>query len=235
MLLQGFILRETKLGKLKCINPQGKMLTTSTTYDIRYTIEGTTKLIPENMMLQVNEIFKEIGSNGKLSKIACDIKKREGLDRDVGHFISYWIQFNKHYSSKTIRDKKKRTEQEWNKMYECQKINDYIDCLDDKAIGSLIERNDTLFKSLSECEIKKYLKNGEEVNISEKLKKAIEDGKKEDTVKEATSCVYQIRNRLVHSNEQIFKDLRKPTNFVFELIYVEQIKENTFIKFYADL
>ena len=89
MLLQGFILRETKLGKLKCINPQGKMLTTSTTYDIRYTIEGTTKPIPENIMLQVNEIFREIGSNRKLSKIACDIKKREGLDRDVGHFISY--------------------------------------------------------------------------------------------------------------------------------------------------
>ena len=120
-------------------------------------------------------------------------------------------------------------------MYECRKINDYIDCLDDKTIGSLIERNGTLFKSLSECEIKKYSKKGEEVNISEKLKKAIEDGKKEDTVKEATSCVYQIRNGLVHSNEQIFKDLRRPTNFVFDLIYVEQIKENTFIKFYADL
>ena len=51
MLLQGFILRETKLGKLKCINPQGKMLTTSTTYSTRYAIEGTTKPIPENMVI----------------------------------------------------------------------------------------------------------------------------------------------------------------------------------------
>jgi len=221
MLLKGFVLKKTEFGELKCVNCQGKSFSLYSELTATWNVEGKTKSISKNDIQQIATFFNDIETDPKLLEMANDIKSQEKIRRDVGNFVWCWILFNKIYNPYQRRGK------EW-ELIKC-----HVNGLD-AGIDSLINRNSALFDLLSRYGVERTTGN-RAVNISNELEKAIQDGRKKDIVIKSIDCVYQLRNRLFHYGELDFKDLPRLTNFVFDLVYLDQIVrygENAVTSFY---
>lgn len=223
ILLKGLVLKKTQFGKLKCTNCQGRTFRVSSTTTIKYNIEGETKTISENERQQIDKFFNEIESDQKLLEIANDVGSQEKIRKDIGNFVWCWISFNRIYNPNQIRDN------EWTQ------IKNYIDDLSAAKINSLINRNNALFTLLSKSNIERITQRGTKIDASNELENAIKNGNKKDIIKKSIDCVYQLRNELFHYGRLNFQDLPRLTNFVFDLVYLDQIiqyGENAVTSFY---
>jgi len=223
ILLKGLVLKKTQFGKLKCMNCQGRTFRVSSITTIKYNIEGKTKTISENERQQIDKFFNEIESDQKLLEMANDVGGQEKIRKDIGNFVWYWISFNRIYNPNQIRDN------EWTQ------IKNYIDNLSAAKINSLINRNNALFTLLSKSNIERITQRGTKIDVSNELENAIKNGNKKDIIKKSIDCVYQLRNELFHYGRLNFQDLPRLTNFVFDLVYLDQIiqyGENAVTSFY---
>jgi len=220
--LKGLVLKKTEFGEPKCMNCQGRSFSLYSELTATRNDEDETKSISKNDIQQIATFFNDIETDPKLLEMANDIKSQEKIRRKIGNFVWYWILFNKAYN------KRKISGAEW------KRIQCHINTLADTEIDCLIKRNSTLFSLLSKSGITRTTRN-ETVNISDELADAIRSGLKRCIVSKSIDCVYQLRNKLFHSGEPDFEDLPRLTNFVFDLVYLDQIMkygENAVTSFY---
>ena len=214
--LKGMILEMKKEPELHWITPEGKtMKTISNTQSLAYSIDVLIKTISAETLAQANNLFNRINSEQELSEMACTLRKIQEIPIDAGSFLIHWTQFNKKYdqSSQTHR----RNGSEW------KRIEAHVNDFSDMQIAVIHDRNKPLFALLVQSGI---FNKKRQVNESKELALAINKRNKTEIVVRAVSCVYALRNDLVHELVFKFCDPSVLINFVRDLIYLKLVADN---------
>ena len=213
--LKGMILEMKKEPELHWITPESKTKAISNTRGSASSIDVLIKIISAETLAQANNLFNRINSEQELSEMACTLRKIQEIPIDAGSFLIHWTQFNKKYdqSSQTHR----RNGSEW------KRIEAHVNDFSDMQIAVIHDRNKPLFALLVQSGIFNKKRQADE---SKELALAINKRNKTEIVVRAVSCVYALRNDLVHELVFKFCDPSVLINFVRDLIYLKLVADN---------
>lgn len=214
-LLNGFLFEQSCEPQLTFLGSDGEALsriqnTKKSSYAIK--VQQGTPL--ESDLCDVDQLFKDMETNNDLIEMACNIKNKEKVLRDIGNFYWYWSEFNRRYNLN-------------NKFGERKGIQKYVSHLTNIAL--LFQRNCALFNVLANSNL--VLARGKERDVSARLQTAMNDQDKMEAVKWAALCVYALRNELFHENKSPSQDISKLISFLRDLIYEKLLAQYANMKF----
>ena len=203
--LKNYNLDNVESKNLKCLNCKGKMSRTTAYFASACSILGVTRLISDIKLKQINELYNE-SEFEQLIKIADGDVCLTQNEQFQHSFIDCWIKFNSVYNPARYLYGDKSL------------LNSYVESLNKVEINVLLKRNKILIDLLSRSDIKNH-----NDNFSEKLKSMLHKKNKKNIIKATMMCIYQCRNELIHNGVTNFKDFKKLSKFLFDILYLNQL------------
>ena len=205
MILNGLELKTSSDPELRKMAPDGKQtkLITST-LQMAWDRDVLTTEIGKDKVQKIEEVFANLLLDSKLKDVGCYLMEERKIGEDVADFFLSWVNFNKKYR----KCKRKK---------ECQRIEKYIDDLDDDEVSFLHAKHGSFVRELAQANIVDRNKNSR----SDALKQAFGSGNDKEIVKKATLCVYALRNCFAHEGAFNFNKITQAAAFIRELTYLK--------------
>ena len=127
------------------------------------------------------------------------------IGENAADFFLSWVNFNKKYCVYKKLDK------------EYERIEKYIDDLDDDEVSFLHAKHGSFVRELAQANIV----NRKGHSRSDALKQAFGSGNDNEIVKKATLCVYELRNCFAHEGAFNFDKITQAAAFIRELTYLK--------------
>ena len=143
--------------------------------------------------------------DNELKEMGCYLVEERKIGDDAADFFLSWINFNKKYCVHK------------NMKHEYERIEKYIDGLDDTDLSFLHARHENFFTALKQVNIVDRHKNSR----SKALQQALDSGNDKEIVKKATLCVYELRNSFAHEGTFNFNNITHAATFIRELTYLK--------------
>ena len=202
--LLGYNLSETTFGEIKCLNANGRKYLIYKEFPFAFSILGKTQIISNEKFKNINKLFDVTDFNTLVKINNGDIGLTQN-EQFQNFFIKCWIKFNSIYNAKAIPNRDKKL------------LLSFIHKLNKTEFFILYNRNKELIHLLSKSNICDKNKK-----LSEELKLALNNNESK-IIECAILCVYKCRNELFHNGNSNFKNYKKLSSFLFDIIYLEQL------------
>ena len=206
MILNGLELKTSSDPELRKMAPDGKQTNRITsTLQMAWNRDILTTEIDKDKVQKIEEMFTNLYLDDELKEVGCYLMEEREIGENTADFFLSWVNFNKKYC--VYKDLGK----------EYERIEKYIDDLDDDEVSFLHVKHGSFVRELAQANIV----NRKGHSRSDALQWALCTSSDKQIMKKATLCVYELRNCFAHEGVFNFNKITQAAAFIRELTYLK--------------